>query len=190
MIPNTNETTGLAYGVVDSRTFHWVADDIFNNGENLSEREYLDELKGKVESLVSEVPLSTKESRVVEEIMDVLWSNMELQIEEPNYIYATGPTKYLMSYLGGAPLIWITESAWACPCRACSPCVPNGGDLSNPTTLDESNTIAHCPEPDEWKAAYEESSDMEIPPFLYPVENNEAQLDKPFDLWKHCGKTE
>lgn len=40
--------------------------------------------------------------------------------------------KLSLSYLGGAPLLWVIESPRLVWCRPCSPCVPGAGDLDSP----------------------------------------------------------
>lgn len=40
--------------------------------------------------------------------------------------------KYLISWLGGAPLVWISEGPVGYARRLCSPCVPGAADISSP----------------------------------------------------------
>jgi len=69
------------------------------------------------------------------------------QPDEEEYEWVVSPTEaYLVSWLGGAPLIWVTRSAYATPCRQCSPCVPGAGDLDSPGSHDELS-LALCPPP-------------------------------------------
>jgi hypothetical protein len=53
-----------------------------------------------------------------------------------------------LTYLGGTPLVYVTESEWATWCRPCSPCVPGAGDLDSPMPEDDSveTALCMCPE--------------------------------------------
>lgn len=187
MRANVNEKTGISYGVVSSRTFHWLAEDIFNNGTNLADEGAKEEMRQDAEALAEKYNCN---DNVADEIAEILQQNAQLEQDEPEYDYDAGNTKYHLGYLGGAPLIWICESKWVCPCRTCSPCVPNAGDLDSPAEWEHANNLAYCPDPDEWKAAYEESNDMKLPHFIFPVEDGDAQSGQPFDLWGYCGKVD
>jgi hypothetical protein len=46
--------------------------------------------------------------------------------------YPGKPFKMMMTYLGGAPLLWVLEGPVITKARPCSPCVPGAVDLDNP----------------------------------------------------------
>lgn len=64
--------------------------------------------------------------------------------------------KVQVTYLGGAPLIYVLESPYTANCAWCSPCCPNAGDLDTPR---EHGITAYClPEddmPDDWDGTVE-----------------------------------
>ena len=54
-----------------------------------------------------------------------------IQIEEPTIAGTLEGVKYEISWLGGAPLLFVLESPVISKARLCSPCVPNAGDLNS-----------------------------------------------------------
>lgn len=60
--------------------------------------------------------------------------SQDMQIEEPTISGTLEGVKYEISWLGGAPLLFVLESPVISKARLCSPCVPNAGDLDS---LDE-----------------------------------------------------
>lgn len=56
---------------------------------------------------------------------------------------------YQLSELGGAPLIWVLNSPYVTPCRECSPCVPNAGNLDDMMVLGAHNCVAYCVKPED-----------------------------------------
>jgi len=71
--------------------------------------------------------------------------------EGEDYELDDDDASYLIQYLGGAPLIWVTKSPRIVYVKSlCSPCVPNAGDLdSGLTTEDEGYECYGIPE--EWE---------------------------------------
>ena len=57
--------------------------------------------------------------------------SQDMQIEEPTISGTLDGVKYEISWLGGAPLLWVFESPIISKARLCSPCVPNAGDLDS-----------------------------------------------------------
>jgi hypothetical protein len=89
-------------------------------------------------------------AEVIDAVVTVLYENEYFQSDgEDTYNYTDGEFTYELSYLGGAPLIWVTKSPFVTYCRTCSPCVPNAGDLDNGMSQDEGNCIAYCMSPDD-----------------------------------------
>jgi len=58
----------------------------------------------------------------------------DMQIEEPTISGTLEGVKYEISWLGGAPLLFVLESPVISKAKLCSPCAPNAGDLDS---LDE-----------------------------------------------------
>lgn len=161
---NTNPETGIRYGTIylnnlDGDTAAWLWDD----GENVSEIEAYAELKPEVErdadNIEEEVRISAAErdyallasDRYMEAGVEAAYARLgyddrddyietrlenesDFQIEEPTIEGTCEGVKYAISWLGGAPLLWIFESPVLSKARLCSPCVPNAGDLDS---LDE-----------------------------------------------------
>lgn len=92
----------------------------------------------------------------IEEVVDAILDDMNQREYftsgdgEHRHTYNDGGFEYILDYLGGAPLIWVTKSPFATYCRTCSPCVPNAGDLDNCGVMEDSNNIAYCPDPEEF----------------------------------------
>ena len=68
---------------------------------------------------------------------------------EHEYTYEDREFKYLLGYLGGAPLIWVARSPFVTYCAPCSPCVPNAGDLDS-CSENEVGTLAYCLDLDDY----------------------------------------
>lgn len=116
-MPNYNSETGIAYGVVSLNNLEdWVFEEFFNYGENLSYTAALTDWK-------NENPDATDED---EQEFAESWLG-----EEDEYGLTTNDMKLGMSYLGGAPLVWVFESPHTTQARKCSPCIPGAGDLDN-----------------------------------------------------------
>jgi hypothetical protein len=73
-------------------------------------------------------------------------------IDEHEYTYDDNGVHYLVGHLGGAMLIWVTESPYVTFCRQCSPCVPNAGSLDSPCDQLSANSLAYCLAPSEYEA--------------------------------------
>jgi hypothetical protein len=59
--------------------------------------------------------------------------------------------EFIISCLGGAPLMWVTKSPHISYREAlCSPCVPNGGDLGSPRVSPEEGHEMYDV-PDSWR---------------------------------------
>ena len=51
--------------------------------------------------------------------------------DEPQAEFEYEGIKVVFSYLGGAPLVMVTESPYIAIANLCSPCLPNAGDLDS-----------------------------------------------------------
>jgi hypothetical protein len=116
------------------------------------------------------------------EAADRVWSyfvnNIEVHqdYDGSDHVFSwTDPTKrfsYQVSSLGGAPLIWVFKSPYVTPCRQCSPCVPNAGNLDDMMELGAHNCLAYCMDP-------EEIDDVIARPKVMYYATEYPQTDKP-----------
>jgi hypothetical protein len=170
-MPNVNPKTGLAYGVISTRHTPYLLEDIQSHGNNVTMENRRKECRQRLRNVVCDY--SSNVDEVVEDMMDVLDDYAEHYGEEDEYEAELEGTKYLLSWLGGAPLIWVIDSEWACYCNPCSPCVPGAGDLD---TL-EGSTLAHCMPPEEWELIRENGG--QVPKTLINLKTNtEVSLEK------------
>ncbi|MCP4113799.1 MAG: hypothetical protein GY737_00055 [Desulfobacteraceae bacterium] len=148
MIPNVNEKTGIAYGVVSMGGLaEWVWDEFYAHGQNTSEEDAYCEWREQMGVDVEPT----------EEAEQEFWDTLE--IDEPNwhmnYTDADGVRLHLqIGWLGGAPLLWVLESPHTTFALACSPCVPGAGDLDNtvenPNDVDKYRRVTCYTLPSEW----------------------------------------
>lgn len=133
IMTNINPETGIRYGCVylnslDPDTAAWLWDD----AENLSEAEAYAELKSEIEAQVMEECPDLDESEIeieVEKLLDC--AAQDIEIDEPTLAGTCEGVRYEISWLGGAPLLWVLESPVISKARLCSPCCPNAGDLNS-----------------------------------------------------------
>lgn len=118
-IPNTDTETGVKYGVValDSLA-NWVFDEFFYHGRNLSS-------DGAFQDAIAYDGLDPDDDEQVQEFWD------SYQADEEEYALEIDGMKLELSYLGGAPLVWVFKSPHTTECRECSPCCPLAGDLDS-----------------------------------------------------------
>lgn len=150
-MPNYNTETGIPFGTIylnnlDGDTADWL----FYDGENLSEKEAYEEAKAEIrreiENEIEEGVFDGDEDDIDGEV-DHRMENLDLQIEEPTIEGECEGVKYMISWLGGAPLLWCLESPFTGLYRQCSPCVPGAVDLDSP---DEDGTLGYDVPPD-WR---------------------------------------
>jgi hypothetical protein len=133
---NVNLETGVRYGVIalnniDSDTAQWL----WTEGENISEREALDDLQLDIEEAIAqEIAAGTLD--VDTDVDDEARRRFErscdcLEIDEPHIEGEYDDIKYAISWLGGAPLLWMLKSPHTTYANLCSPCVPNAGNLDS-----------------------------------------------------------
>jgi len=119
---NVNPKTGIRYGVVDLQSLEdWVFEEFFHNGRNLTyeaaQRDFADEI------------MSEHGRPPTDEEWDE-WNDYA-EFEEEEYELEIDDMKLLLTYLGGAPLVFVMDSPHVTRTRGTSPCVPNAGDLDN-----------------------------------------------------------
>ena len=128
---NTNLETGIRYGIVQGTSLsHWALEDIFDHGDDLTFAAYKDECIGKVEALLEELDQRHARSRA-ESIVDTFeWDSY--QAEDSDYEYSADGVDLLLTWLGGAPIIFVRKSPVIVVVRRlCTLCAANGGDLDS-----------------------------------------------------------
>lgn len=155
-----------------------VANDLWMNGKNESEEAAYAELKAEIErdadNIEDEVRIAVSErdysmlanDRYMEDEVEAAYNRLgyddrddyietrlelesdSIQIEEPCISGKYEGVDYAISWLGGAPLLWVFESPIISKARLCSPCVPNAGDLDS---LDEDGYECYGI-PDDWRS--------------------------------------
>lgn len=80
------------------------------------------------------------------------------RLEEDGYVY---------SYDG--ELVWVLKSHYGVPCRTCSPCCMNAGDLGTVADADAANNFAYCPPPKWWCEKFDAA---DRPPAVFLLRHN------------------
>lgn len=125
MTANIDPKTGIRYGVVSlDRLADWVWDEFLTHGMSLTHQAAVEEFR---EEFFAENPEA--DELEYEEALEEAQESW--QFEEEQYTLETDGMKLELSYLGGAPLVFVIESPHTSKARQCSPCVPNAGDLDN-----------------------------------------------------------
>jgi len=159
---NVNTKTGISYGVVNGNAVPYLLDEIFSSGESLTyaaaRADLIEKIRGALEQIaddsgafgdrIKRIADACDPEEIAQAMLDAgLADHWEFDEEEHEYSESTefGEVHYLQSYLGGAPLIWITESPYVAYARGCSPCVPGAGDLDNLMDADNGDLCYCCP---------------------------------------------
>jgi hypothetical protein len=202
MIPNTNETTGIPYGLISARSVPYLYEDITTHGVNETYDARREEVRDAIEEICAdfdsdEVPAGTDQERVdavadcfnhtlvrrihvssreaeamtsgfielldtasmtfditevVEALMQILDDSEFFAMDDVDcrYTYKTDGVSYITGSLGGAALIWVTESPFVTYCAKCSPCVTGAGDLDSPREASEWGSFAYCLPSSDW----------------------------------------
>lgn len=150
MTANINPETGIPYGTIYlSRLADWVFNEFFYNGENLTYKaaweEFLSEKESDFLNLQEE---GSEEAEGCDTFADWKDENINDWEEEFNNLYMAEEEEYfletdgmelLLTYLGGAGLVYVLKSPHTTQCGQCSPCVPNAGNLES-----EGSTLAYA----------------------------------------------
>ena len=134
---NTNIQTGIRFGVIACQNLDpdvvedlWYGYGAVDLSYQAAREELEETLKREGSALVDDGELD------IDDLSD--WVDRELearsdyiQIDEPTIEGTYEGVKYQISWLGGAPLLFVFESPVISRARLCSPCVPNAGDLDN-----------------------------------------------------------
>jgi hypothetical protein len=147
MVPNFNPKKGIHYGVFHCNDHEFLWDEFFNNGTDLRYAE----LEMEVEAAVTGLDIFSDgddRQEAIDCLMQIINDNDLYNTEEAPYsLEHDDGSKLLLSWLGGAGIVYVCDSEWACGSAKCSPCVPKAGDLDNPD--DAYGTKALCMSPEE-----------------------------------------
>lgn len=142
-LANINPETGIRYGVISANSingfvFQDIFDQVYNFFSELCYNEAIEELKiDNPEDAEDEEKLDEFEQDFFDNFQpEEIWGDFELD-----------GIKGHLSCLGGAYIIFVTESPYTTKAKLCSPCVPNAGDLDS---LNENGYTCYDVPP-EWK---------------------------------------
>ena len=130
MLPNTNPETGIRYGIISQNSIDpWIIDRIFQEGRDVHWEERMAEIRDEVMG-DDDVAPDDKEDEIdlrIEREGD-RWCDDE-PVREFEIDGVFGQT----TWLGGGQLLWVFKSPFISNFDLCSPCVPNAGNLDNPS---------------------------------------------------------
>ena len=146
MASNIDSETGIAYGVVSMNILNsWVWDEFIENGKNISDEAAFEE--AKAEFIAAQESPEWADYLLDRGAEDALWE--EIDCDEPEYTLESDGMSLGISWLGGAPMVWVFKSAECAMVSECSPCVPNAGDIQGPGNSGNEGTRAYTL-PAEW----------------------------------------
>lgn len=137
MTANINPETGIRYGVIacNSLNQHVVEELWYGPGAvDISYKEALEDLEAEIRR---EVEFEQEDGFEVDDPEDEIQSRLEsraewIEIDEPTIKGTYEGVEYIIGWLGGAPLVWITKSPFVGKFDRCSPCVPGAVSLESP----------------------------------------------------------
>lgn len=131
---NTHPVTGIRYTVYSMRNLKsWIYEELFYGSQatDLSyEEAYEEELSLAIKRARYEAEVNGEEFDEADFIED--WECPEFEIDEPNIAGTYDGVRYEISWLGGAPLLWVLESPHTGQLSLCSPCCPQACDGDSP----------------------------------------------------------
>lgn len=157
MTANINPETGIAYGYISADSLHPdVVQTLQDNGTDVYWDEALSEAKkewANSEEVIKDMPFYCTDNNLgaydkmdeddqyrarLQYVRDN-WDGSRAeysfsdnyQPDEPIHEGEYEGVKYRTSWLGGALHVWVFFSPFTARTVACSPCVPNAGDLDN-----------------------------------------------------------
>ena len=164
-IPNYDVETGCHFGVISYHSLNQDAlQDVFDQGENLSYRYAVEQVKAALRLALSDYFSSYKhgkEESDLEEAVSAAFDAVEdgfndgYQGEDEQYLYEKDG--YVISNSPSLVCLFVQKSPYYTYTRGCSPCAPNAGDLDNT----DGSLKTYCLGPDwfeESKAPYPVSS--------------------------------
>jgi hypothetical protein len=160
-ITNVNLETGIRYGVISAHNVPELYDEITTNGTDETFEAYKADCVKELTAVLESHGQRDAEDAAKDIVSNYEWD--DYQADEPDYSYDDGKgNRFLLSHLGGAPLIWVVKSTHTVMCRSlCSPCVPNAGDLDSGTfdvSQPEDGYMCYGI-PDEWKPEEKEEEE-------------------------------
>lgn len=166
VIPNHNEDYGIFYGIVSARNLdddlvHFLLYENSNMIDHSYNRALVELMKefnvftlpngefyiddGNGDNLLPGKTFMTS-SEAIEHCAGGYRALENIQIDEPVVEGEHEGTKYITSWLGGALHFFITQSsAYTEEAPACSPCVPNAGDIDSWIEGRQGNQTAFLP---------------------------------------------
>ena len=132
---NMSPDTGIRYGTIYLNELDPdTSAHLFGIGKNVSYEEAMDEMRMEVAIEAAGLGLDESdrehwEDRELERRAD------HIQIDEPIIEGECEFVSYHISWLGGAPLLWVFYSPHVGRFDLCSPCVPNACNLTSPNDL-------------------------------------------------------
>jgi hypothetical protein len=148
MSANTNETTGIRYGIIAANNLNpYVIDEIQTRGKDVHYEDAKESLWSEVKAVCRDYMLDS----AADEIADLAVENLNFYWceDEPVHEFEIDGVKGRTTWLGGALMVWVFESPFEGFFNLCSPCVPNCGDLDSVIELGGGH---HCYDvPDDWR---------------------------------------
>lgn len=132
-IANMNPETGIRYGTIYLNNLDGdTAAYLFDEGRNVSEYNALQELRHELVFEADDMGFEDEEEMEawLQEEFERRVEN--LNIEEPTIEGECDGVTYMISWLGGAPLLWVFNSPHVGTFDLCSPCVPGACNLESP----------------------------------------------------------
>jgi len=133
-MPNTHPTTGIRYTVYAMQNLDpGVYQELWYGSGAVDityEEAYEEELSLAIKRARYEAEVNGKEFDEADFIED--WECPEFEIDEPNIAGTYDGVRYEISWLGGAPLLWVLESPHTGRFVLCSPCCPQSCDGDSP----------------------------------------------------------
>lgn len=128
---NINSQTGIRYGTIYGNDARGLMEHIFDHGTDETFEAHKRECEKTMAAALEECGQRNAERQAKDIVGEFDWDHYESDESEYSYEDREG-NKFLMSYLGGAPLIWCIKTSRIVKVHSlCSPCVPNAGDLSS-----------------------------------------------------------
>ena len=137
MKANINPKTNISYGVIAvSSLADWVWDEIQSYGRSLSHEAYIEhsDIGRAIQFIHDAIDCLDISMDCVDELKHIVGTleqqlNDEYAPEEEEFEYNKDGLHLQLTWLGGAPLIYVMDSPHTRMVRQCSPCCPNAGDL-------------------------------------------------------------
>ena len=130
---NTNPETGIRYTVYSSHSINsdLMQDLWFTYGKNIDEEYAMQQAYLEARSEAQDAAAEAGET-FDEDEFEAEWECPDLCIEEPHIEGEYQGVKYGISWLGGAPILFVYESPHTATFGLCSPCIPNACESNTP----------------------------------------------------------